>query len=370
MHAFRFMVGVALKGHAGLLLSLRWILVLVLNDRNATYTMADAIFSACFLNACLRHADTVKMANIAPLVNTRGPLFVHPQGIVKRTTFHVLNMYANLLGPRVARGMVRSDPFQHGNAAVPAVDAVATCNAARDQWRVLLVNRHSSAAVNCGVQFDDAPVTGSCRATVLSGDSPDAFNDVERPDRVIPRRSQLEFRHGGVALPPHSVTILELTRTPAAEALIGNGDFEAGTGPDRPEDWTPTQWGEGTYRAASSGDRPRAGTRCASLETTNGADCAWMQRVEVEPNTRYRLSGWIRTEAVVPGTGVGAFLNVQEVQNVRTKAITGTSDWTQVTMVFDSGSHRNVQVNCLLGGWGRSSGKSWYDDITLEPVSR
>jgi hypothetical protein len=56
------------------------------NDINATYPMADAMFSACFLNACLRHADTVQMANIAPLVNTRGPLFVHPKGIVKRTT--------------------------------------------------------------------------------------------------------------------------------------------------------------------------------------------------------------------------------------------------------------------------------------------
>lgn len=340
------------------------------NDRNATYTMADAIFSACFLNACLRHADTVKMANIAPLVNTRGPLFVHPQGIVKRTTFHVLNMYANLLEPRVARAAVTSDPFKHGNAAVPAVDAVATCNVARDQWRVLLVNRHASASVNCGVHFDGSAVTGACRATVLSGDSPDAFNDVDRPERVIPRKCELEFRNGFVALLPHSVTILELTRTPAAEELIGNSGFESAAGPDRPEGWTPTQWGEGTYRALWSADRPRAGKRCVSLETAGGADCAWMQRVEVEPNTTYRLTGWIRTEAVVAGTGVGAFLNVQGIQNVKTKPITGTTDWVRVEMVFESGPHQAVQVNCLLGGWGRSSGKSWYDGVSLEPVSR
>ena len=50
------------------------------NDINATYTMADAVFSAGFLNTCLRHADTVWMANMAPVVNTRGPLFVHPNG--------------------------------------------------------------------------------------------------------------------------------------------------------------------------------------------------------------------------------------------------------------------------------------------------
>ena len=44
-----------------------------------------------------------------------------------------------------------------------------------------------------------------------------------------------------------------------------------------------------------------------------------MQRVEVEPHTRYRLAGWIRTEDVVPGTGRGAFLNVQEIQDVKTQ---------------------------------------------------
>lgn len=43
------------------------------NDIAATYTMADALFSACFLNACLRHSDVVDIACHAPIVNTRGP---------------------------------------------------------------------------------------------------------------------------------------------------------------------------------------------------------------------------------------------------------------------------------------------------------
>jgi alpha-N-arabinofuranosidase len=44
------------------------------NDVASRYTMADALFSASFFNACLRHAENVGMANIAPIVNTRGPL--------------------------------------------------------------------------------------------------------------------------------------------------------------------------------------------------------------------------------------------------------------------------------------------------------
>ena len=45
------------------------------NDDNSSYTMADAVFSACFLNQCLKHANTVGMANFSPTVNTRGLLF-------------------------------------------------------------------------------------------------------------------------------------------------------------------------------------------------------------------------------------------------------------------------------------------------------
>ena len=36
------------------------------NDDNSTYTMADAVFTACFLNAMHRHCDVVGMANFAP----------------------------------------------------------------------------------------------------------------------------------------------------------------------------------------------------------------------------------------------------------------------------------------------------------------
>jgi hypothetical protein len=309
------------------------------------------------------------MANIAPLVNTRGPLFVHPKGLVKRTTFHLMSMYANLLGPRVAKAAVTSDPFKHGTAAVPTVDAVATCDAARNDWRIVLVNRHPTATASCGLQFDGIPVSGAYWATVLSGDSPEAFNDVERPDRVTPRRVELTFQNGAVALPPHSVTILELTHAAAPGLLLVNEGFESAAAPARPKGWGPTQWGEGNYRAGWAENKPHSGQRCVLLESETGADCAWAQRVEVEPHTRYRLAGWIRTQDVVARTGRGAFLNVQEIQEVMTKVISGTSDWVRVEMTFDSGPNELIQVNCLLGGWGRSSGKAWFDDITLEPAT-
>ncbi|QYR21013.1 hypothetical protein KZ483_25320 [Paenibacillus sp. sptzw28] len=41
------------------------------NDINSSYTMADTVFTACFINQCLKHSDVIGMANFAPTVNTR-----------------------------------------------------------------------------------------------------------------------------------------------------------------------------------------------------------------------------------------------------------------------------------------------------------
>ncbi len=77
------------------------------NDIAATYTMADALFSAAFFNACLRNADIVAMANISPTVNARGPLFVHPDGIVRRPSFHAMRLYVDHTRDRIV--MAKAD---------------------------------------------------------------------------------------------------------------------------------------------------------------------------------------------------------------------------------------------------------------------
>lgn len=185
-----------------------------LNDLNATYTMADALFSAGFLNTCLRHADTVKMANMAPVINTRGPLFAHPGGIVRRTTFHVLAMYANLLAEEVADAYIVSDDLRAGGQAVPVFDGLATCSASQAEWRLALVNRDPDQSLECKVILAGKPLQGRHMATTLAGDSCDAYNDIDRPDRVRPEQTWLDVVEGCVWLPPHSLTILAVRGEP------------------------------------------------------------------------------------------------------------------------------------------------------------
>ena len=61
------------------------------NDDNSSYTMADAVFTACFLNAMNRHCDIVGMANFAPILNTRGCIYSYKDGLVLRSTYHVFD---------------------------------------------------------------------------------------------------------------------------------------------------------------------------------------------------------------------------------------------------------------------------------------
>jgi alpha-N-arabinofuranosidase len=178
------------------------------SDAASLYTMADALFCASFLNACLRHSEDVGMANIAPLVNATGPLFVHPDGIVKRTHFHVLAMYANLLEGSVAEAGITADRLTHEGKSVAVVDAVATVSATGGAWAIALVNRHPADAVDCRVLMNGAPLEGTFTATVLAGDSADVHNDVEHPDRVKPEEMNVSLSDGIIRLPPHSLTIM------------------------------------------------------------------------------------------------------------------------------------------------------------------
>jgi alpha-N-arabinofuranosidase len=181
------------------------------SDRNETYTMADAVFSASFLNGCLRHANYVHMACMAPVVNVRGPLFVHPKGIVKRTTFHVLRMYSDLLEANVVEGRLVSPLLEGDGAPIHALDAVATASDDRKRVALALLNRHPVQSARWRLDFGPQARIAKVKLTTLSGDSPDAYNDIAHPERVTPETREMALESGPLELPPHSVTILQAT---------------------------------------------------------------------------------------------------------------------------------------------------------------
>ena len=59
------------------------------------YNLEDALVIAGFLNAFIRNADVVKMANMAQLVNVIAPIFTNETVLFKQTIFYPLQLFAN-----------------------------------------------------------------------------------------------------------------------------------------------------------------------------------------------------------------------------------------------------------------------------------
>ena len=147
---------------------------------------------------------------------------------------------------------------------------------------------------------------------------------------------------------------------------LANPSFERGSD-NRPTGFrTQTYSGDARFEYAKTG---RTGDRCVMIESTAGADAGWFGSFTVKPNTRYRLSVWIKAENLDAGSGKGALLNIHNIQPLQSSPVTGTTDWTNVSVEFDSASHRTIEFNCLFGGWGRSTGRAFYDDLEIEEIA-
>lgn len=178
------------------------------NDIPQTYTMADALFSASFLNACLRNADVVTMANMAPSVNTRGPLFAHKDGVVKRTTFHAMKLYVDMIRELMIDTRVSGPSLSHNGKSLAKVDVVVSKDG--QGTTVTLVNRDPANAADCRIVLDGQMLEGEWSATILDGASTDSFNSVEAPTAVTPRTARLKDQNGAYSIPPHALCMLQI----------------------------------------------------------------------------------------------------------------------------------------------------------------
>jgi alpha-N-arabinofuranosidase len=112
-----------------------------------------------------------------------------------------------------------------------------------------------------------------------------------------------------------------------------------------------------------------SGTHSVMISSERGADASWFSQVPVKPYSKYKLTGWIKTEDVnTINDGFGALFNLHGT-DYRSQALKGTKGWTEINLEFNSDSMDTVQINCLFGGWGQATGKAWYDDISLTMLS-
>ena len=182
------------------------------NDIQSTYTMADALFSACFLNACLRHSDIVEIACFSPIVNTRGAIFVYPDGILKRTTFYTLYMYTHYLEDYIVPVETSAESLTQNDKSTAIIDAVLSSNKTGTRYVYAITNKDPDRSIDVSLDFAGLGKKAPKKLTgkVLSGKSPDDYNDIGAENRVVPKDNVFNVKNSAVTLPPHSLVFLTI----------------------------------------------------------------------------------------------------------------------------------------------------------------
>jgi alpha-N-arabinofuranosidase len=177
------------------------------------YTLEDALVVAMFLNAFIRNADLVTLANMAQLVNVLPPIIAKPEGLLRQSIFYPLELIANQNGTVALDAWVDCETFDSERyGKVPYLDASASLDPDRGLLTLNLINRDRDNAAPVTVEV--GPDAFADRATLchVVGDGPKAQNTFQEPDNVGVVKMVCDASGSRLAaeLPPCSVTVMRV----------------------------------------------------------------------------------------------------------------------------------------------------------------
>lgn len=114
-------------------------------------------------------------------------------------------------------------------------------------------------------------------------------------------------------------------------------------------------------------------TGTASLRLNNALNqraSAGQRFKGMKPNTKYRVSFFLKTQNLTGKTGAGAYLTMGQTHmplpNIR---ITGTTDWHKRSFEIKTPAHVTPETQCVLGLWiWNAAGTAWYDDVSITEI--
>jgi len=177
-------------------------------------TMRDAITAAINLNIFNRHADRIKGANIAQMVNVlQSVILTQGDKMILTPTYHVFRMFSVHQNARLLNIDLKCEDYVMGDKKIPAISSSASVDN-NDRIHISLANLNPGReiSVTCpivGESFNK--VTGE----ILTAAEMNAFNTFNKPDAVKPASfSSFTLKDGilTVSMPSKSVVVLELTK--------------------------------------------------------------------------------------------------------------------------------------------------------------
>ncbi len=131
--------------------------------------------------------------------------------------------------------------------------------------------------------------------------------------------------------------------------------------------WTADAWDPARSTLGVSADGGVDGGSCLHIRNDIENDARFCQTVEVEPNSLYRLSCWIKAENIVGGTS-GANISVENAFTYSNAVFDTDGEWVLSEMYGKTGPNQTeINVYVRLGGYSAvATGEAWFDDISVE----
>jgi alpha-N-arabinofuranosidase len=178
------------------------------------YNFEDALAMGVFLNAFIRHADVVKMANLAQLVNVIAPIFTNPQGLYLQTTYFPIAEYAKQRGLQALDVRVDSPQYKPDRGrSLGYLDVSATYDPRTRQVFLNVLNRSGQSDITARIENVAGAPSGPVSVWELNHPDLKATHTFGKDTLVRPVTRSLTVKATGsgfeYTFPKHSLTILK-----------------------------------------------------------------------------------------------------------------------------------------------------------------
>ena len=177
------------------------------------YNLEDALVVAGFFNSFVRHADIVKIANIAQIVNVIAPLQTREDQLLIQSIFYPFEMFAARQTGVSLRLEMEGPTYESSDYGTTAyIDSCAILD--QNRLHLFLTNRSLDEVATVELHLVDRPITALTSGEILTGPDPKAENSWENEAVVRSGPFQAVTIRDGRAfcdLPPLSFTALTLT---------------------------------------------------------------------------------------------------------------------------------------------------------------
>ena len=175
-------------------------------------TLRDALVAAINLNIFNKHADRVRMANIAQMVNVlQAMVLTAKEKMLLTPTYHVFRMYRVHQGATMIPVELNAPEYKLNDALVPSLHASASRDAA-GKIHVSVVNLDPNRSSEISVAVSGGAVR-SVTAEVLTASAMNAMNTFEAPNtlKAVPFTGyKLAGSQLTLNIPSKSVVVFEL----------------------------------------------------------------------------------------------------------------------------------------------------------------